>query len=424
MKPYHNRLATRLALMGGLGILAVSPTVPASGFAIPEYSIAGIGTSNALVANPEELGAIVYNPAAMSFHQHSSVTAGLMFFMPTLEVTTTSGHQESDGESTVPIPNLQGALKVNKRVSIGLGVTAPFGLETVWPLGTFPKLSTPIPVAPGLTQPPGRFHPTQSKLELVSIIPTVAFRVNENLGLAAGVDYYNARELKFNTGLVRINGDGDGWGWNLAAIYRSGPFSVGASYHSKAKVDLDGSLAAPGLPSVNAKADLDLPFRFQLGVRYALTDKLAAELDWTRTGWNNFTEIVVSSTATGAVLTRSANYWDNADAFRLGMTYDVTPETQLRLGYTYDQTGQTNEYFTARIPDADRQLFSIGAAHSFGSGWQLEGGYMYVLLDDNNYRGNRPFDPAHRDPNGTSALDGKYEGHVHIFGIGINKAFM
>ena len=209
MKLSRNRLSVRLALAGGLGALAVSPAALASGFAIPESSIAGIGTSNALVANPEEIGAIVYNPAAMGFHEHSSVTAGLMFFMPTLEVTTASGNQESEGESTVLIPNFQGALKVNERFSIGLGVTAPFGLETVWPVGTFPQLSTPIPVAPGITLPPGLFHPTQSKLELAAVTPTVAYRVNDSLSLAAGVDYYNARELKFNTGLVRIDGDGE-----------------------------------------------------------------------------------------------------------------------------------------------------------------------------------------------------------------------
>ena len=278
--------------------------------------------------------------------------------------------------------------------------------------------------SPGVTLPPGLFHPTQSKLELVAVTPTVAYRVNDSLSLAAGVDYYNARELKFNTGLVRIDGDGDAWGWNLAAMYRSGPFSVGASYHSDATVDLDGSFAPPGSPSVGAKADLDLPSRFQIGVRYAFTDKLAAEFDWTRTGWDNFTEVVVSSSANGAVLTQSANHWDNADAFRLGMTYDFTPETQLRLGYTYDQTGQTDEYFSARIPDADRQLFSIGAAHRFGDGWQLEGSYMYVLFDDNDYRSSQPFNPANGDPNGTSALNGDYEAHVHILGIGVNKSFM
>ena len=424
MKLSHNLLATGLTLAGGLGALAVSPAVLASGFAIPEFSIAGIGTSNALVANPEEVGAIVYNPAAMSFHEHSSVTAGLMFFLPTLEVTTASGSWESDGESTVLIPSFQGALKVHERFSIGLGVSAPFGLETVWPVGTFPQLSTPLPVAPGVTLPPGLFHPTQSKLELVAVTPTVAYRVNDSLSLAAGADYYNARELRFNTGRVRIGGDGDGWGWNLAAMYRSGPFSIGASYHSNTTIDLDGSFDASGSPSIAANADLDLPSRFQLGIRYAFTGKLAAEFDWTRTGWSDFTEIVVSSTATGTALTRSANHWDNADAFRLGMTYDVTLETQLRLGYTYDQTGRSSEYFSARIPDADRHLFSIGAGHSLGNGWQLEGGYMYVLFDDTDYRGNRPFNPATGDPNGTSALDGDYAAQVHILGIGVNKSFM
>jgi long-chain fatty acid transport protein len=151
---------------------------------------------------------------------------------------------------------------------------------------------------------------------------------------------------------------------------------------------------------------------------------LAAEIDWSRTGWSNFEEILVTSAATGAVLSRSENYWDDSNAYRLGLTYDLNPDTQLRFGYTYDETGQPDEYYTARIPDVDRQTFSIGAAHSLGDGWELEGGYMYVTWDDNNYQGTRAFNPlVNTDINGTTALAGDYEAHAHIFGIGVNKSF-
>jgi long-chain fatty acid transport protein len=419
MKPFRIGLAVQAAATAGIGLLSVS-TPHASGFAIPEISIAGLGTANALAANPEELGAIPYNPAAMSFHDSSSISAGLMFFSPSPEVRTATGSHSSEGEDTLVIPAFQGVYRVNDRWSLGLGANAPFGLETAWPLGTFPLLSVPLGPFPA-----GILHPTESTLELLGITPTLSYRIGDELSLSAGLDYYDARKLLFNTHLLTIRGDGDAWGWNLAALYRSGPFSIGASYHSEATADLSGTYTLFGTPSVDADADLDLPSRLQLGIRYAFTDQLAVELDWTRLGWSNFTEIVVKASDSGAVLTRSANHWDDADAYRLGLTYDITEATQLRLGYAYDQTGQTAEFYSARIPDADRQLFSIGLAHDLGDGWSLEGGYMYVKFDDEDFRADRPFNPlVNRDVNGTSALNGDYSAHVHIFGIGISKSFL
>jgi hypothetical protein len=47
-----------------------------------------------------------------------------------------------------------------------------------------------------------------------------------------------------------------------------------------------------------------------------------------------------------------------------------------------------------------------------------------VKFDDNDYRSSRPFSPANSDPNGTSALNGDYEAHVHVLGIGVNKVFL
>jgi len=416
---YYTRLAVHLALAGGIGGLAAIPAAQASGFAIPELSIAGLGTSNALVANPVELGAIAYNPAAMGFHDLSFVSAGLMFCNPDLEVTTSTGSHSSTGSSTVLIPTFQGAMKVDDRWRIGLGVTAPFGLETEWPIGTFPQLSGPIGPLP-----PGVFHPSSSSLELADVNPTVAFKVNDQFSLAAGIDYYHAKKVVLDTYLVKIRGDGDGWGWNLGAMYSDGPLSIGANFHSKATLDVEGDFTQLGSPGIGAQADLNLPWRFQLGVRYAFTGQLAAEFDWSRTGWSNFEEILVTSSATGAELSRSENHWDDSNAYRLGLTYDLNPDTQLRFGYTYDETGQPAEYYTPRIPDADRQTFSIGAAHHLGDGWELEGGYMYVTWDENNYQGTRPFNPlASSDINGTTAVAGDYKAHAHIVGLGMNKSF-
>jgi long-chain fatty acid transport protein len=412
----------RIIVLGG--IAAASPAALASGFAVPEMNAAGAALSNALVANPREIGAIAYNPAAMGFHDGHSLSGGAMLLFPDLKVSTATGSHDSDGDDLVLIPEIQGMFSVNERLRLGLGVGVPFGLETKWNVGTFPQLSSPIgPLPNGAYLPPGIFHPTHSKLELVNVTPTVAYRVTDELSLSAGADYYDARKLLFNTGVVTIRGDGTGWGWNLGALFSSGDWSFGVSYRSKVDIDLDGSFTVRGAPSLDADAELNLPSRLQAGVRYAVSEKLALEFDFTRTGWSTFDQVVVTSKATGAPLTTSVNNWKDTNAYRFGLTYDLTPQTQLRLGYSYDKDAQPEEFFSARVPDEDRQLFSIGMAHGFGDGWQVEGSYMYVLFDDHDYRSNVPFNPLSGDPNGTSAVNGDYESTVHIVGVNLSKTF-
>lgn len=424
------RFRCRVTTIGAwVALLGASPGALASGFSVPELSVSGLGLSNALVANTEDPGAFPYNAAAMGFHKGSSLDVGLLLINPNFEVRTLSGRHETDGTDWIGAPMIQGAWKWDERWTLGLGINAPFGLETQWDVGTFPKLSVPIPVAPGVALPAGLQHPTQSKLEVVSAVPTVTYRVSEALSIAAGVDYYNAKTGRLDTGVIDVKGDGESWGWNASALFKQGPWSVGLSYHAASTLDLRGNyvvndpvLIALGRKSQPAELDVELPWRLQLGVRYAFNDQLAFEMDLTRTGWSQLEKIEVKSRSTGQVLASDTEKWDDANAYRFGLTYNLRPNTQLRLGYSYDETGQPDEHFSARIPDSDRHLFSVGLAHNYGNGWDVEAGYMYVMFDDRKYRSTKPYVPG-RDINGTDAINGDYEASAHLLGVSLRKTF-
>ena len=396
--------------------LVFSARTWASGFAIQELSITGLGMANALVANPEELGAFAYNPAAMGYHEDSSITAGAIAIIPNLEVNTQTGSHNSQGDDVLGIPLFQGALKIGTDWTLGVGVTVPFGLETEWEQGTFPGFG---PTEPFLA-------PTHSKLELFTITPTLTYRLNQYVSIAGGADYYNATDVKLNTEQVRIDGDGDATGWNLGLMLRRGDWSLGLSYHSDVTINVKGHFKAPppfGTGSrKNAKADLHLPSRLQTGIRWKATEELAMELGLARTGWSDFDEIVVKSRPEGLPLTVSDNDWRDANGYRLGASLQLRPRTQLRFGYSYDNTPQKDDHFNARVPDNDRHLFSIGAEQTLGDGWGVEAGYMYVHFENNSFSSHTRFTGG--DPNGTDAYNGKYKSHVHLFGLGLRKVFM
>lgn len=432
----HAQLARTVAsalAMCAIGITASPGRALAAGFALPEVSAAGVGTANALVANPQEVGAFPYNAAAMGFHDRSTVSLGALFIGPSFTVSTASGSHDSQGADWYAGPLFQAAVRLTDQWRIGLGVSAPFGLETRWPYGTFPTLSQSVttPTSQGPVTIPTGNHPTTSKLEILDFVPSVAYRVNENLSLGLGLDLYWAKSAQLSSNLAQMNGDGNGVGFNLSALYRLDALSLGLAYRSGGTLEIDGGYTPKILPLVaagrlapgqSASVDLDLPWSLQLGVRYAFSPDLAVELDWTRTGWSEFERLEIKGGSSGALIFADVNDWEDSNAYRLGLTYQVRPRTQVRLGYSYDETGQGEEHFSARVPDADRHLFGIGVAQTLTQDLSLEAGYMYVMMDERKIRSATPYRPG-GEVNGTAALNGDYEMDAHVIGIELVKVF-
>lgn len=426
-------LTERRVLAGIVLSVIGSSTVEASGFALPELSASGLATANAMVANPIDPGAFAYNPAAMGYHDQSSLAVGALLIAPGFQVTHRSGTHDSNGADWIAIPMVQGALKAGDQWRIGLAINTPFGLETRWSEGTFPALTGSLPAPPTLPEAtiPLSAQPTQSKLEVVDIVPTATYRVTDELSLAAGLDLYWAKSAVLNSSVARLEGDGYGWGYNLSALYRRGPLSIGGSFHSAATVAIDGDYEPSSQNLVllgqlqaaqAAELDLDLPWRLQLGLRWAFTERLAVEADWSRTGWSEFDSIEIKGKSSGAIIQEDINDWSDANAYRLGITYHWRPTTVLRAGYAYDETGQGDTHFSARVPDHDRHLFSLGIGQILGNGWSIDAGYLYVLFEDRDYQAATPYTGG-AEINGTDAIDGEYEASAHLLGIEVRRVF-
>ena len=386
----------------------------ASGFRIPEVSVLGIGMSNALVANTDELGALPYNPANMAFHDENGLVAGLTYIGYDLKVDTTvqgGGSFDSTGRDTFWVPNLYVMAPGYGKVSFGIGVNSPFGLETGWSDATFPSFA-----ALGATAA----APAVSRIEMININPNIAYQFNNTTSLAFGVDYYQLRDIMLNTQGAKIEGTGQDFGWNIGFTKKFDKWNLGLSYRSSVEVGINGVLN----DSVPASSSVEFPDMLQIGAFYQASDKWGIELDVERTGWSSFDKLVISAPAvppTGLTIT-STNNWDDTWAVRLGAIYAMNEKTNLLLGYSYDETGQPDQYFSARVPDNDRQLFSVGVTHDY-AGWTLEASYMYVMVDDRTINSSTAYGGPGTDANGTDAYNGTYESSVNLLGIGLSTKF-
>jgi len=405
-------------LAGLIAAIGLPSQVQASGFRVPEISTVGTATANALVANTNELGALAYNPAGMAFHGQDSLVAGLTYLTYDLSVTQAGSKTDSDGKDSFVIPNFYYLAKGKGKISSGLAINSPFGLETSWPKDTFPLFA-------GSLDP---LEPEQSTIEMVNINPNLSYQIDATSALAFGLDLYYLNKLVFNTQQISIDGRGSGLGWNLAYLKKHGKWSFGASYRSRVNVDINGKFdaSAIGQPVTTAKTAVEFPDIFQAGVAFQATDKLGLEFDIDYTGWSSFDQFAITTPNGSNTLTTSTNNWDGAMAYRLGAIYRLSPATQLLFGYSLDQKAQPDEYFSARIPDADRQLFSLGVTHDFGN-WTLEAAYMHVATDSRTINSSESYLlkalGGDTDPNGTDAYNGTYESSVNLFSVGLSMEF-
>ncbi|WP_171816183.1 outer membrane protein transport protein [endosymbiont of unidentified scaly snail isolate Monju] len=126
------------AILGLLGTTGAQ----ASGFNIPEISIGGLGTANAVVANPRMLGAVPYNPSLAAFHSGTTLSGGLMVVHAESEVTTAPPNTPTtasfQGRDNVFIPNLSLTHQISDGITLAFNTSVPLGLSTQYPVGTFP----------------------------------------------------------------------------------------------------------------------------------------------------------------------------------------------------------------------------------------------------------------------------------------------
>ena len=155
-----------------------------------------------------------------------------------------------------------GALGLDRlsNVTLGLGLTSPFGLNTRYPVdGPF---NTAV---------------TSATLPLIDIKPTMAYKFNDQLAIGVSADIYTFASFlgqgqmrnrnKWVGALagasVELNGTGTGAGATVSLLYtplRNGDgkplASIGLVYRTQAVVPLSGSLLVNGAKVADASANL------------------------------------------------------------------------------------------------------------------------------------------------------------------------
>lgn len=425
--------------LGGLALTTVLMTgvaapALAGSFYLQEQSVRGAGRAFSGEAADRGVGSLWWNPASIA-RSGRELSVGLHAIKIDSEVRNTGSYVTYPGGVDVPVvnprntevdpiesglvPNFAFATPIGDRLALGVSVAAPYNFTTKYEQGSF-----------------ARYDALTSELRSGDASLTLAYQVNDWLDVGAGL---NAQYVKAKLtsampsvspllpdGSSSLEGDGWDFGWNVGAQVHKGPWDFGLSYRSKIEHELDGDIAialtgplAPNSVTTSGTASFNTPWFASASVRYAVNDKLTLNAQVNRIGWSEFQAITVEYPNGGDVIHQ--NYKDVTTG-AIGLDYALSDKTTLRAGVGYDPTPTRDSLRTARIPDADRGLFSVGGSTEVTPGVTFDAGLTYIAFSDSTIRDDRAF-YAGTPAAVTSHLRGEAEGSALVASIGARWAF-
>lgn len=450
--------------MAGLLLGAASP-LQAQGFGIYEHGSCVMGRGGAAAASPCEDGSsMFFNPAGLAEIERVTVSAGATGIRPFGSFTSDRTGEETElVEKTIPVPHVYAAMPVTDRATAGLGVYAPYGLETEWPVE-------------GEEAFDGRFLGYDNALQTVYVQPSAAVDVTERLSVGGGpllalgrVELNQRLDLSsqpvpdteitfaqlgvpFHTGFADATLDADwstGVGANIGVRYEAtGRISLGARYLTPVEIDYggratfeqvstglvlpeDNPLGYPGGTSVDAvlqeagvfsdggvladqgvETSITMPGQLVVGASVRALPRLELEADWVYTQWSAFDSVRLDFEQQQTPDDVRVENYDDTHGVHAGLEYRATETIDVRAGYFWNEPAAPDAVVTPLLPEAERVQGSVGVGWEATSMLRFDVAYQFLHQLDRRGRTVEP--PAGTAPS-EELNNGLYSFSAHLF---------
>jgi long-chain fatty acid transport protein len=412
-----------LGLFGGLlGLFCMASSSFGAGFALYEGGARATAMGGALVGKADDPSAVWYNPAGITQLPGTQVMAGMTVILPKTDVTTTD--PTTGRETKTPMeedawlpPHFYVTHQLSDQFWLGFGVFSPFGLGTEFD-----------------AEWAGRFNSYKALIKTVNFNPNIAWKINDQLSIAAGLDVMwfdlelrNKIPVFFGTTFLgevdqKLTGDSFGWGGNLALHYRPCQYAaLGVSYRSRVEQNVSGEAEFHRdrlVPSflfnnTDARGSIMLPDEVYVGLAVFPMPKLSLEVGTVWTNWSTYDKLRIDYAdplVPGVDSAEREKHWEDAWRIFFGAEYKVNEMLDLRFGYVFDQEPSPDEYVDFLVPANDRHLFSFGPGIHW-CGWDFDLSYTYLWVMD-------------RTMSNESIGDSKFEGgNAHLIGLSASYKF-
>jgi long-chain fatty acid transport protein len=470
------RACVRYALV----LCIAAPTLlGAQGFGIYEQGTCAMGRAGAGVAAPCSDGsAMFFNPAGLAGLTGGRITIGTTLLDVQGGFTDDLFQQTTKlDDPLLAVPQAYISYAATPKLGIGVGLFAPYGLETKWP-----------------TAFDGRFAGYNNILKSLYIQPTLAYQLSPQLSLGGGLDIVLGKvELNQRLDLAdapvplpglppgtRFGQFGIPPGTDFAdahleaskttvaahfgAIFRANDhLSFGANFLTQAKFDYSGTATFTQVPTnIVVPADLTVgaltipagtpvdaflrspplslfdpttgvfrtqpvvtsiknPSQLELGVAYKLANGWTLLGDYQLTWWSQFDTLAINFPldVLGVLNRTLIENYHNTSGFRFGAEWARDAKWTFRGGYLYHGGAAPAETVTPLLPEGQRNEFTAGATVKLAKALSADLAYQYIRQNDRRGRTREPLIGAAT----TGLNNGLYNFHAHLFGVSLSYAF-
>src|ERR1041385_5374974 len=352
-----------------------------------------------------------------------------------------------------------------EKLTAGIGLYAPYGLETKWPVAGFQ----------------GRFLGYNTDIRSIYIQPTIGYQISPSLKFGIGVAYITSRlklrqradlstqvvpaalavpaglpagttfgQLGVETGTdfadASLSATGSGFAVNFGGILKvNNRLSIGGHWITRKQIKYSGdakfteiltglvlptavgplpagtpvdALLSPeftsGGPLSNGgvSTSIVMPPQATLGFAYKATDNWTVMGDYQYVVWGWFSDIVIDfANPTTPDLPLSPSNRDT-HGFRFGTEYQYNTKVKLRGGYLHHSGASPAQFVTPLLPEGARNEFTVGAGIDLTPKLRADLAYQYIRQNDR--RGT---------VNLAAGNTGLYQFSAHLFGIGAAFTF-
>jgi len=389
------------------------------GFQVNEHGARGTALAGAVFASLQDASAIYFNPGALGYLDGTSIVFGSTLIFPDAKFRGPAPSVEKTSiEKGVYYPSvLYASHTLPSRWSFGIGVFNPYGLGTEWPSDWV-----------------GRFVAIQSTLQTFFINPTVAYKINDYIGVGAGFNYVYGRveltqALSFapfaGEGTANLSGTGSGYGWNVGVYLTPDPnVSIGLAYRSSVEVEFDGDAEYSNVPTIllgqlpgeDVETAVKLPANLHAGISFKGIENFIINFGYQYIFWDEVESIQIDFDGGSATQTLEFNYSDGY-IVRFGVEYLMNDDLALRAGYLFDSNPTPDDYLTPRLPDSDRHGFTLGAGYNFTDTFGIDIGYMFLRFVERTIENSQvEFAPG-------APMNGRYNSSANLLSLNFRFNF-
>lgn len=456
-----------------IGVLAVG-SAAASGFQLRETSTkaGGRAYSGTAVASGDT-GVISTNPAAMVNNDGVVFQAGVGVIDLKADFTgggtsalgtPLTGNNGGNPGSPKAVPSIGVIVPMKgafEGLTLGASITAPFGSGTKWENGWV-----------------GRYNATETSVKTADLTLSAAVQITPAFSAGVGLIYERAevtlaKDLPLGVmlaaglqnpalaatpdGNVSIDGGHNGLGWVAGMQFRpSDNFAIGYSHRSEIKHDFAGqatfttpsqfqamqpgfaaNAANPALPLTAAQraqlmvlgrgfvntggnARLVTPTIDTLSVMVGVGERVKVYGEAQRTGWSSLQDVTIKFNNPYQPTSREDFHWKDTMFYSIGADFALNDAFTLRAGIARDQSPTNNTDRTPRLPDNDRNLYSLGMSWQMMQNLSLDASFTHVKLK--NSTSNLPINP-NPPASRYNSFVGEYSGTANVYGVGVTYKF-